>query len=349
MRHRNLALAAAGALVLVMAGAVALLPVPYVVLTPGPVFNTLGDAAGKPVITVTGAPTYPTQGQLDATTVYEMGGPGRRLGLVTAFRAWLDKASEVVPEKLLYPPDQTSQESQQQGVQQMKFSQQDAVVAALRYLHKPVREVVQVQSVINGAPADGVLKPADRIVRVDGKPVTGPVQVRNLISSRKPGESVQLGILRGNIPMQKVVKTEADPQDPSRAIIGIIPGVGYVSPVKVDIQLANVAGPSAGLMFTLGIIDKLTPGPIAGDAHVAGTGTISTRGRVGPIGGINQKLFGARNDGADFFLVPASNCGQAVRNEPAGLQLIKVSRLDDAVKALGQIEAGQADLLPTCK
>jgi PDZ domain-containing protein len=348
MNRRTSALLVSGALLLGMAGAAAALPVPYVALSPGPVFDTLGSLGGTPVITIDGARTYPTEGQLDATTVYETGGPGTRLSLVEAFRGWLEPAVSVLPSKLLNPPGQTAQDAQQQGVQEMSFSQQDAVAAALQYLDKPVRQVVQVESVVNGSPADGILKPADRILRVDGQVVTRSVQVRRLISARKPGQDVQMTILRGSQRMVKTVGTEAAPDDPNRAIIGVLPGPGYISPITVDISLGNVAGPSAGLMFTLGIVDKLTPGPLTGGQHVAGTGTITANGRVGPIGGIAQKMSGARDNGADFFLAPAANCDEVAGSAPGGLQVVRIRTLESAVTALRDIAAGKTANLPSC-
>lgn len=348
MHRRTAALVVSAALLLGMAGVAAALPVPYVTLSPGPVFNTLGEVADKPVITVEGAATYPTDGVLDATTVYETGGPGSRMTLFDAVRGWLDPAVSVVPRELLHPSDETAEDAKQEGAQQMAFSQQDAVAAALKYLDKPVREVVQVVAVINGSPADGVLRPADLILSVDGKPAKGPDEVRALISSKTPGDPVTLRIQRGGRRMTKVIDTEASPDDPNRAVIGVIPGAGYVSPISVDIQLGNVAGPSAGLMFTLGIIDTMTPGQLGGGQHIAGTGTIAANGKVGPIGGIQQKLFGARDNGADYFLAPASNCDEVTGHVPRGLQVVKVSTLDAAVQDVKAIAAGKADGLPTC-
>jgi Lon-like protease len=348
MHRRTAALVTSGALLLGMAGIAAVLPVPYVTLSPGPVFNTLGEVAGKPVITVEGAATYPTDGVLDATTVYEAGGPGNRMAFFQAFRGWLDPAVSVVPRELLHPSDESQQDAEEQGAQQMVFSQQDAVAAALKYLDEPGREVVQVQSVLNGSPADGVLRPADLILRVDGTPVTGPEQVRRLISSRPPGDPVRLRIQRGDERTTETVVTEPDPRDPDRAVVGVIPGSGFISPITVQLQLGNVAGPSAGLMFTLGIIDTMTPGPLNGGEHIAGTGTITAGGRVGPIGGIQQKLFGARDNGAQYFLAPASNCDDVVGHVPDGLQVVRVATLDQAVDAVEAIAHGDTGDLPTC-
>lgn len=116
----------------------------------------------------------------------------------------------------------------------------------------------------------------------------------------------------------------------------------------MDIGLQDVGGPSAGLMFALGIVDKLTPTDLTGGRFVAGTGTIDDSGKVGPIGGISMKVIAARNAGARYFFTPSDNCAEASRNTPAGLRLIKVNTLDDALKALDQLRAGQDAALPSC-
>ncbi|MGH3670280.1 MAG: S16 family serine protease, partial [Pseudonocardiaceae bacterium] len=112
-------------------------------------------------------------------------------------------------------------------------------------------------------------------------------------------------------------------------------------PFTTTITLADVGGPSAGLMFALAIVDKLTPGALAGNIFVAGTGTIVPAGQVGSIGGIPLKMISAREAGATVFLVPAGNCAEAVQHVPAGLRLVRVNTLTDAVHALDQLRGGQ--------
>jgi len=348
MHRRTAALLTSAGLTGAFVLAMSWLPVPYVALSPGPVFNTLGQIDGEPIVTISGAATYPSDGRLDATTVYETGGPGSRLSLMAALRGWIDSGVSVVPSELLHPADEDRQDADQQSVEQMTFSQQDAIAAALLYLDKPVRPVVQVKAVVSDSPADGVLEPADLIVAVDGRRVRGPEQVRRSISSRTPGESVSMTVLRGGKRLTVDLVTEESPDDPGRAVVGFIPGRGYVSPIAVDISLGNVGGPSAGLMFALAVIDKLTPGTLGGDTPIAGTGTIDAAGTVGPIGGIEQKLHGARDDGAQFFLAPGENCADVVGNIPNGLRVVRVDTLDDAVTAVEQIASGDTDRLPSC-
>ncbi|HZU92988.1 MAG TPA: S16 family serine protease, partial [Microbacterium sp.] len=132
-------------------------------------------------------------------------------------------------------------------------------------------------------------------------------------------------------------------------LIGITLTTEYDFPIDVTIQLDNVGGPSAGMMFALGIVDELTPGEMTGGNDIAGTGTIDAAGAVGPIGGIRQKLYGAVDAGADYFLAPTSNCDEVVGHVPDGLQVISTSTLEESLDALEVIaNGGDVDDLPTC-
>ena len=121
-------------------------------------------------------------------------------------------------------------------------------------------------------------------------------------------------------------------------------GVGVLdapwAPFTIDFNLANIGGPSAGLMFTLAVIDKLTTGDLNDGKFVAGTGTIDRDGKVGSIGGITHKMLAAQEAGATVFLVPADNCDEAKTAHDDGLELVKVDNLDQAVDALKHISAG---------
>ncbi|HVQ17882.1 MAG TPA: PDZ domain-containing protein [Actinomycetes bacterium] len=348
-RNRTFALVFGGVLLVALVVIAYLLPVPYVRLRPGPVFNALGDVNGKPVITVEGAQTYDTTGSLDVTTVYEDGGPGIPLTLLQAFRGWLDPTMTVVPRELVYSPDLYKTDTgatqvKQQGVAQMRESEQTSVVAALRYVGKPVHTVVVVGSTMPGAPADNVLQPGDRIISVSGHPVSTPDQVRAQVSKVDPGDEVTLVIERDSKRQDVRLSTIASTDKTKHALIGITPTVSFVSPVDVHITLADVGGPSAGLMFSLSIVDKLTPGPLAADRNIAGTGVMGPAGHVGPIGGIVQKMAGARADGASVFLAPASNCNEVVGHIPDGLRVVRVSTLTQAVHAVEQLGQPNAQL-----
>ena len=339
----------AGAFLVVLVVAAALLPVPYVALAPGPVYDTLGEVGGKPLIVITGGQTYPTEGQLDLTTVSENGGPGRPISLVETMAGWMRPAVAVVPEELLYPPDTTQDEINQQNAQDMLQSQDAATVAALRQAGVALTTTAVVEQVGSDGPSAGLLEVGDVILTVDGKAVKSPDELRTSISALTPGAVAHLGIERKDVPSEVAVTTEAAKDDPKRAVIGVVPRLGYSSDVTVEIQLDNVGGPSAGLMFALGIYDKLTPGPLTGGRHVAGTGTMAVDGTVGPIGGIQQKMIAARGDGATVFFVPKDNCKEAVPAAPDGLRLVRADSLRSATDALEALaKDGDAAALPTC-
>ncbi len=332
------------AVVLIAVGLLAAvsLPIPYVVLSPGPVIDVLGAPAGKPLITVSGAPTYPTSGRLDLTTVSESGGPYGRTALTRVLSGWVDPSVAVVPTSVLYPPGETPQQVEQQNTQEMLQSQDSAVIAALRYVGLPVTLTVSVASVTAGGPSDGRLETGDRIVSVDGVAVGTGEEVRTAVRKHKPGETVQFVVLRDGHRLTVPVVAGASPQDATVAVVGFLPRDSYTSTVTVTIRLEDVGGPSAGLMFTLGIVDKLTPEQENGGAHVAGTGTIDANGKVGSIGGIRQKMAGARADGATVFLVPAGNCAEALLAVPSGLRLVKVTDVDDALSGMAAAVAGRS-------
>jgi len=342
MRRRTATLLVSGLIVALLVAAVALLPVPYVALRPGPTTDTLGSVDGKPLIEITGRRTYPARGQLNLTTVSVYGGPAQHLDLVTALRGWLDRATAVVPEEAVFPPGQTAQQVKQETAAQMEASQEDATAAALQELDIPVEERVVVGSVVGGSPAEGKLQAGDAILQVDGTPVEEPEQVRDLVIEHQPGEEVRFTVRRDALQKSVTVTTAEAPDDPGRAVVGILPRTGYTFPFDVEIGLEDVGGPSAGLMFALGITEKLTEEDLTDGRFIAGTGTIDDKGVVGPIGGIQQKLYAARDAGATVFLVPADNCAEAVEAAPSGLRLVKVETLGVALDALRALAAAAA-------
>ena len=343
--RRTGTLAVAGFLLVLLTALAALAPVPYVVLSPGPTVDTIGVDKGKDLITIKGRRTYPAEGDLRLTTVLALGGPGSRLSLVRALVAWADDDDAVVPVESVYPRGTTRDQVEQQNAEEMQLSQEHATAAALRLLGIPVTEVVKVQSIVRGAPALGVLKAGDVVVAADGKPVTHPEDLRAVITARPAGEPVQMTVKRDG--KQLAVQVPTRRGENGRAMVGIAPAVGYEFPFEVDYNLDKVGGPSAGLMFALGIVDKLTPGSMTGGKNIAGTGTIEADGSVGPIGGIQQKMHGARAAGATVFLAPARNCAEALLDVPAGLQVVKVTSLADARSSVERIARGDT-AVPAC-
>jgi Lon-like protease len=344
MSRRSLTLAIAGLATVVAVAVAVLIPVPYVILEPGPTQNTLGNnSSGQPLISITGHQTYPTTGNLNMVTVSYQGGPESNLNLFQALRAWLNPSEAVVPESELFPPGQSAQQTQAQDTQQMASSQELATAAALGDLHIKYQTNVVVLSTVAGYPASTVLKPGDIIAAVDGKPVTGQVSLTAMITAHKAGSDLTLTVRRAGKTLQVRTVTKESGGTP---VIGVGVEEQYKFPFTVSISVGDVGGPSAGMMFALGIIDKLTAMNLTGGKFIAGTGEITAAGQVQPIGGIQQKMVGARAAGATIFLSPAANCADAVGAVPAGMKLVKVATLSQAVTDLENIKAGKP--VPSC-
>ncbi len=333
MTRRTTTLLVTSILIIALAAVGLALPVPFVVLQPGPTTDTLGTFNGRPLIAIgAGAKTYPVKGKLLLTTVAEQ----PSLSLVSAVRYWLSSHNAVVPEELINPSGSSQQDQQRQGQLDMVASQEKATTAALHYLK--IDETVTVAATGHGLPADGKLRKGDVLLTVDGKTIGDSVDLRADIRKLKPGTSVTVGFRRDGSPSQVTLKTAAADDDPTKSVVGITPN--DKPPFTVKIGLNGVGGPSAGLMFALGILDRLTTGNLTGGATIAGTGEIQADGTVDPIGGIQQKLVGARRAGATIFLVPAANCSEAAQAAPGGLKLVKVASLSKAVRALEGIRGG---------
>lgn len=353
MTRRTLTLIAAGLLLVALICVAALRPVPYVTMRPGPVQDTLAEIDDKEVVAIGGQQVYPTKGQLDLTTV-SVTSPDANLSLSEAVTAWVDPDMAVVPRDVVYPPQQTVEQTEEQSSVEMSTSQDAAAVAALEELDYDLTFDVRVAQVLQDAPAKGKLRKDDVIVAVGDDKVKRASQVAKLLQSVDPGDEATLTVRRDGRSVDVVTATEAAPDDPQRTVIGIQIMDEPDLPFEIDIELGSrIGGPSAGLMFSLAIIDKLTPGPMTGGLHVAGTGEIDTDGRVGPIGGIQQKIAGAADAGADAFLVPAANCTEAVESADADdIQLVGVGTLKDARTAVEALadnpDAGPGDGVPAC-
>lgn len=313
--------------------------VPYVRLSPGPLFNVLAESDGKPIIEIDGAEVFPVNGQLEMTTVSERGGPYGDLTLFEAFTGWLDRSVAVVPTSLLYPPDTSGDAARQAGVDQFSDSQEQARIAALREVGEPVETRPVILEVSPDSPAEGILEHGDVVLAAQGSAVRSPQRLARIIARAGPDAEVVLDVRRGDEDRTETVVTAPNPDDPQKGFLGVTLGIVADSPVTVDFNLDDVGGPSAGLIFSLGIVDKLTPGDLVDGRKVAGTGTMDFDGRVGPIGGIAQKLAAAQDDGVTLFLAPKDNCDEVISAAPAGLDVAAVESLAEARQVLaGGIE-----------
>jgi len=348
MSGRNATVVAAGVSLVLCIAVAGLRPVPFVTTSPGPTVDTLGSVDGRPVVTIEGRRTYPTAGRLELTTVRVTSGD-TRISLLQAVQAWFDPHREVLPRDVIYPPDRSVAQIEEQNAEEMQTSQQTAVVAALRELGVRVPAAVVVQSITEGAPALGHLRAGDVLRVVNGRPITAAGQVGVALQRTEPGETATFEVTRDGRAMTVTSPTQAAPDDPEHTLVGISVSAGYDLPFDVTVRIdPDIGGPSAGTMFALAILDKLTPGPLTGGAVVAGTGSISPDGQVGGIGGIQQKIVGAVDEGATVFLVPDPNCAAALNADISGIRLVQIRTLHGAVTALKALAEDPDAKVPAC-
>jgi PDZ domain-containing protein len=338
MRRRGVTVLSGAILLALLLGLIVAVPVPYVELGPGPTVDTLGLRDDKPVITITGTPTTKSTGQLRMVTVNLVD----NLTLIEGLRSWWSDDYAVVPRELIYPPNQTEKQVEQQNEADFKDSQDSAITSALVRLGYPIQ--VTVTKLADGLPAAAVLAVGDVLVSVDGAPVVNKEKLTELVTA-KPAGTPRVVVYRRGGATNTVNLTAVN--DGGRPRFGIEVGDVPPHPFDVKLQLQGIVGPSAGLMFALGITDILTPEDLTGGLVIAGTGTIDNAGKVGPIGGVAQKLVAAKAAGAKVFLTPADNCGEALANAQSGLPLARVATLDDAIAALEALRQKRTPVLCT--
>lgn len=321
-------------------------PVPYAVGAPGPTQDTLGEQEGTPLIEVTGAPTYTSSGELRLTTVSYAGGPGYPVTVPSVIEAWISGTKIVSPVEAVFPSDRSKDQIDQENQAEMVSSQENATVAALEELGYAVPAKLEVAGTVDGSGAVGVVQEGDVVVALQGAEIATYTELVDALGQIEPGERVTLGIERAGDPLDVEIVTGQRESGGSQ--LGVFIDPSFDLPVDVKIQIEDIGGPSAGTMFALGIIDKLTPQDEVNGVIIAGTGTMDVDGTVGPIGGIRQKLAGARRDGATWFLAPARNCDEVVGNIPDGLRVAKIDTLHSARTAMEAIGSGDGATLQTC-
>lgn len=341
------------ATVLLLSG-LAVVPSPYVVKSPGPTRDTLGSFEDQELISISDAETFESTGELRMVTVGVSGGPGYAVYAPQVVQGWFDGTRAVFPVEEVFAPDLDQETVDAANAADMTASQQSSVYVALDALGYEIPIELVVGGTEEGTGADGVVQAEDVIVALDGTPITAFDQLVGALDSVDPGTTVTLGVLRDGAEVDVAFATTAkdpdaaDAQDGgSRLGVVIEQRIGEL-PVTVEFQTADIGGPSAGMMFALGILDKLTPEDEVNGEVVAGTGTIDTDGDVGPIGGIQQKLHGALRDGAGWFLAPVENCDEVYGHVPDGLSVVKVDTFGEARAAMVAIGAGEGDGLATC-
>lgn len=332
MKSRVWNVVAAGVLLVALCVLGAVLPVPIVALGPGPTYDTLGEVEGARVVDVQGVETFPPAGHLNMTTVSVTD----RLSLFSALGLWADPSRRLVPRSSVYPPGRSDEQVQADNAEDFESSEINAESAALLEIGVPAVPVVA--SIVEGSPAAAELEVGDELRVVNGVEVTSPEQVPSALTGTAPGATVTITYVRdGEERSGDVVLAESP--DREQGFLGIVAG-GRSREGSVAFNLAGVGGPSAGLMFSLSLIDQLTPGDLTGGMFVAGTGAVSPSGEVSPIGGIPFKLMAAAEVGATVFLVPVDNCAEAATNNPEDLTLVRVGSVHEATSALETLVSG---------
>jgi len=362
VNQRGVAAMAATLLVAALAVVALLKPLPFTTYSPGPTIDVLGAPDGKEIIQVgDGQKTYRDSGQLRMVTV-SVTPKDSDLNLFEVMAAWLNRSDAVYPKEAVYPDaDKTADQVREEGQVQMVSSQDTAVAVAEKALGYDVTPSLEVTLVSPGSPADGALVARDLLRAVNGTPLSDDIakaseQLRDAIRSTPEGGKVAFTVLRDG----KEVTVSVAPERRTTDLFGTVPvtgspavgiflGQGFILPFPVSVTIdPRIGGPSAGLMFSLAIYDTLTPGSLTGGAPVAGTGEIAADGTVGAIGGIQQKIVGARNDGAQLFLVPADNCEDTEGAHNGDMRLVRVDTFDTAKTAIEAWAKDHDAKLPSC-
>jgi PDZ domain-containing protein len=333
-------------LLAVLWGTAAFVPLPYVTYRPGPTVDILAETDGEETVQVTGHRAYYDDGELRMTTVY-VSSPEEKVGLTELLRAYFDPDNAVWPRSAVYAPEETDESSDRESAGAMVSSQDTAVAAALTELGEEVTPIVDIVDVTPGMPADGKLEVRDVLVSVGGTAVTSTQDVIDAIDGAPKGEPVAFVVRRGT----KEVTVEVTPRTVDGDYrVGFTPGVGFDFPYRVSVNVPEgIGGPSAGLMMSLAVFDTLTPGSLTDGADVAGSGTITPSGEVGPIGGVQQKIVAARDAGAELFFVPADNCDGIGGVDTGDMRLARATTMHRAVETIADWVADHDAPLPSCK
>ena len=306
---------------------------PYLAWSPGPTPEVID------LLTVEGAEQYPVGGDLYMLTVSQQG-----LNVYELVAAVADPHVDVLERTAVRPIDVTEEEYQRQSRERMDESKVAAISVALDRLGYDVTvegDGVEVVSVLEGTPAEGALVAGDVITAINGQPVyVGPDAVAE-ISTNEIGDTIILTVSRGQDIVEVPITLVEHTQNKGQPMVGFGPATfnpRYVFPIDVEIDSSNIGGPSAGMMYTLAIMNVLTPEDITHGLRIAGTGTITTNGDVGPIGGIRQKVVGATLSGAEYILVPEANYEEALTADIESAEIIAVNTIDDALEFLASLE-----------
>lgn len=305
------------------------LPLPmFYAYEPGPVRDV------EKLVTVSGERTYSSEGSLYLTTV--------SIDLEVTFAEWVsasfNEEIEVVSRESVTGGESFEDVEREQKAQMEQSKQQARDVALSQFARfgKPDGDGAEIVDTIDGSPAQGALRARDVIVAVDGAPIDTTCDAINAIERHDPGDEVEITVERAGESRTVRLATVENPQEPDKPFVGVFmttANYNYNPGIDVKFKTGNIAGPSAGLMFTLALYDQLTPDDLTHGRQIAGTGTIGCGGEVGPIGGIRQKVAGAEARGAAIFLTPTANVADA-RVVAQDIEIVPVATFDDALRYL---------------
>ena len=309
-------------------------PTPYVLMSPGTPQNILGDA-----ISITGAQTFPTTGKLSVTSVM-VTNPDSYITGFDILNGWITSDEAVLPRAEIYPENETAEQSNQQGAADMQESQVNATSAALSLLGYKSESKLIINTVNPNSNAFKQLLTGDQIISIDQKVLTSATQITEYLGAKQVGDTVNLKVIRstngstnGSTPIDVPVKLSK--RDDGSAYIGVNIETKHNFPVDVKIKLDETGGPSGGLIFALGIVEKLQSEDLIRGRNIAGTGTITDTGKVGPIGGITEKIIGAKKAGVKIFIAPIDNCSDITHPELLkGIKVVPVATLSEALAVL---------------
>ena len=321
------------------------IPSPFVILAPGTPQNVLGEA-----IKISGTKTYPTTGKLSVTSVM-VTDPDSYITGFDILYGWIDNQRAVLPRQEVYPDGETAAEAVKQGAAEMNGSQINATAAALSYLGYKSASKLAVVDVNKESKAQNVILVNDQVLTIDDRKFENTTELLQFLDNKKPGDYVTVKVNRKGVELTKKITLSS--RDDGSAFIGINIQEQFVFPFDVKIKLEETGGPSGGLIFAIGVVDKLTAEDLIRSRNIAGTGTITTTGNVGPIGGIAEKIIGARDFGVEIFFTPIENCQDISNIEALGqgkgekaMKIVPVATLAEAIAVLKLPENSK---FPTCK
>ena len=307
-------------------------------MSPGTPQNILGDA-----ISIKGAESFPVNGKLSVTSVM-VTNPDSYLTGFDILYGWVTSDQAVLPRVEIYPKNETAEQSNQQGAADMQESQLNATSAALSLLGYKGESKLIINSVNPNSFAFKLLQAGDQIISVDQKILISATQITDYLESKQAGDVVNVKVIRSTSGSASISPPNSNPievpvklskRDDGSAYIGVNIETKHNFPIDVKIKLDETGGPSGGLIFALGIIEKLQSEDLVRGRNIAGTGTITDTGEVGPIGGITEKIIGAKKAGVSIFIAPIDNCSDITHPELLkGIKVVPVATLSEALAVL---------------